>query len=153
MPSEHLAKAAVALQTVAVLHHNNEIDDELMPIGKEGVSPEPDLPTGEIPVVEEYGEFRPGSTKRRQYYDKQLAVELSFSSPKVNSPVFLYWLKMALTCPLPDEQNTRGRKLHRPENARQCFGIASCNEIGTLPPFPIYTRCGEVHVELVSTQK
>lgn len=37
---------------------------------------------------------------------------------------------MVLTCPLPEEQNTRGRKLHPPEEAPQGFGIL------TLKPIP-----------------
>ena len=38
----------------------------------------------------------------------------------------IYWLyafQMRLTCALPDEQNTRGRKIHPPENAELSFGI------------------------------
>ena len=58
MPSDVLAKKAVALQTVVVLHSNGELDDSLMPVGKEGVSLEPDLCTGEQNVEDEYGEFR-----------------------------------------------------------------------------------------------
>ncbi|CAG7831733.1 unnamed protein product [Allacma fusca] len=149
MPSEVLAKRAVALQTVVVLHSNGEIDDMLMPIGKEGVCQEPDLCTGVEQAEEEFGEFRPGSTKRRQYYDKQLAPELTSCLPQPTTPICLYWIKMLLTCPLPDEQNTRGRRLHPPEIASQCFGMILGNEIPTMPPFPIYTRCGEVQIQLV----
>lgn len=36
---------------------------------------------------------------------------------------------MVLTCPLPEEQNTRGRKLHPPELAPQAFGILTLKEI------------------------
>jgi endoribonuclease Dicer len=93
---------------------------------------------------------RPGSTRRRQYYDKQLAPELTYCLPKVGKPVYMYWLKMILTCPLPEDQNTRGRKLHPPEQASQSFGIILSKPIPPMPPFPIYTRCGEVHVQLVS---
>ncbi|CAL8072692.1 unnamed protein product [Orchesella dallaii] len=149
MPTEPLAKQAVALQTVVILHANGELDDTLMPIGKEGVRQEPDLYDGDDSVDDDCGEFRPGSTKRRQYYSKQLATELSQCLPNADSPVYLYWIRMVLTCPLPDEQNTRGRKLHPPENASQSFGIMLSKPIPPLPPFPIYTRCGEVQVQLV----
>ncbi|ODN02294.1 Endoribonuclease Dcr-1 [Orchesella cincta] len=149
MPTESLAKQAVALQTVVILHSNGELDDTLMPIGKEGVRQEPDLYDGDDSVDDDCGEFRPGSTKRRQYYNKQLAAELSQCLPKPDTPVYLYWIRMVLTCPLPDEQNTRGRKLHPPENASQSFGIMLAKPIPPLPPFPIYTRCGEVQVQLV----
>lgn len=149
MPSVSLAKQAVALQTVMILHSNGELDDSLMPIGKESVRQEPDLYDGDDTVDEDCGEFRPGSTKRRQYYNKQLAPELTKCLPCPKTSAYLYWIKMILSCPLPDEQNTRGRKLHPPENASQCFGIILANPISPLPPFPIYTRCGEVQVQLV----
>lgn len=93
--------------------------------------------------------FRPGSTRRRQYYDKQLAPQLKNCLPSTEKPFYLYWLRMKLVCPLPDDQNTRGRKLHPPEDAAQCFGIGLSKLIPPMPPFPIYTRCGEVLVELV----
>ena len=97
--------------------------------------------------------FRPGSTKRRQYYDKQLAPELTHCLPHLEKQFYLYWIQMTLTCPLPDEQNTRGRRLHPPEMASQCFGILIGNEIPPMPPFPIYTRCGEVQIQLVRLVK
>jgi endoribonuclease Dicer len=149
MPAEYLAKQAVALQTVMVLHANGELDDDLNPVGKEGVMPEPDLCVVDDIHEEEAGEFRPGSTKRRQYYDKQLATELVHCVPSVGNQICLYWLSMVLTCPLPDEQNTRGRKLHPPELATQSFGILLSKEIEMVPSFPIYTRCGEVQIQLV----
>jgi len=149
MPLEYLAKQAVALQTVKVLHVNGELDDDLVPVGKEGVKSEPDICVVEDLDEEEMGEFRPGSTKRRQYYDKQLAAELVDCVPKEGSPLHLYWLNMVLSCPLPDEQNTRGRKLHPPELASQAFGILLSKEIHMVPSFPIFTRCGEVQVQVV----
>jgi endoribonuclease Dicer len=150
MKTEFLAKQIVALQTVIVLHHNGELDDNLAPIGKEGVLPEPDLSVVQEPEEEEeYGEFRPGSTKRRQYYDKKIADELLNCLPDNSVPMYLYWIQMVLTCPLPEEQNTRGRKLHPPELCLQSFGILLAKEIELLPAFPIYTRCGEVQVQLV----
>lgn len=149
MPSISLAKQAAAFQTVSILHTNGELDDTLMPIGKESVKQEPDLYDGDDSVDDDCGEFRPGSTKRRQYYNKQVTPELSQCLPKPDIPSFLYWVRMTLTCPLPEEQNTRGRKLHPPEHAAQCFGIILSKPIPPLPPFPIYTRCGEVQVQLV----
>ena len=96
--------------------------------------------------------YSPGSTKRRQYYDKQLAPELNQCLPQPQRKFYLYWLHMTLTCPLPEEQNTRGRKLHPPELAVQSFGILLSKEIPAMPAFPIYTRCGEVQIQLVSSK-
>jgi len=36
---------------------------------------------------------------------------------------------MMLTCPLPEEQNTRGRKLYPPEDSPQGFGILTLKQI------------------------
>lgn len=58
MPTEKLAKKAVALKTVVVLHFNGELDDSLMPVGKEGVLVVPDIAIGEDLVEDSYGEFR-----------------------------------------------------------------------------------------------
>lgn len=94
---------------------------------------------------------------------------------------------MVLSCPLPEEQNTRGRRIYPPEESAIGFGILTLKEIPKvihflfhisklsvfipvvlfirenynssnicfmcflflqLCPFPIYTRSGEVHVQL-----
>jgi len=36
---------------------------------------------------------------------------------------------MMLTCPLPEEQNTRGRKIYPPEDSPQGFGILTLKQI------------------------
>lgn len=59
---------------------------------------------------------------------------------------------MALTCPLPEEQNTRGRKIHPPEESSQGFGILTRKSIPKIGSFPIFTRSGEVQVKLQLTQ-
>lgn len=74
-------------------------------------------------------------------------------------------------CPLPEEQNTRGRKIHPPEESPTGFGILLTKKIpkvrtksliwfqyllvpekkflfSQVCPFPIFTRCGEVMVSL-----
>lgn len=60
---------------------------------------------------------------------------------------------MTLTCPIPEEQNTRGRKVYPPEDSAQGFGILTTKQIPKVSAFPIFTRSGEVKVslELIST--
>lgn len=60
---------------------------------------------------------------------------------------------MTLTCPIPEEQNTRGRKVYPPEESPQGFGILTTKKIPKVSAFPIFTRSGEVKVslELIST--
>lgn len=70
-----------------------------------------------------------GTTKRRQYYYKKIANALLDCHPKVLMPSFFYKITMTLTCPLPEEQNTRGRKIYPPEESVQGFGILTSTEI------------------------
>lgn len=55
---------------------------------------------------------------------------------------------MVLECPIPEEQNTRGRKIYPPEDSKQSFGILSTKKIPSICAFPIFTRSGEVKVSL-----
>lgn len=56
---------------------------------------------------------------------------------------------MTLQCPIPDEQNTRGRKIYSPEDAIQSFGILTTKKIPKISAFPIFTRSGETQVRLL----
>lgn len=55
---------------------------------------------------------------------------------------------MTLECPIPEEQNTRGRKIYPPEESPQGFGILTLKRIPKLSAFSIFTRSGEVRVAL-----
>lgn len=55
---------------------------------------------------------------------------------------------MILECPIPEEQNTRGRKIYAPEDAVQGFGLLTLKHIPKLGSFSIFTRSGEVRVSL-----
>ena len=45
-------------------------------------------------------------------------------------------------------QNTRGRRVFRPETAAQSLGFLVSSDLPALPPFPVYTRSGEVIVDV-----
>ncbi len=49
--------------------------------------------------------------------------------PYPNIPCYLYKIDMVLRCPITEEQNTRGRKIHAPEETTRCFGILSEHEL------------------------
>ncbi|KAK0177678.1 hypothetical protein PV328_001707 [Microctonus aethiopoides] len=151
MPNKAMARRLAALQLCIKLHKENEIDDNLMPIGKENFKARPE--DAEVPALPDesewdYFEARPGTTKRRQYYYKKTAEALTDCKPVVGIPAYLYHIKMVLSCPLPEEQNTRGRRIYPPEECDIGFGILTSKKIPKLCPFPIYTRSGEVQVEL-----
>ncbi|KAK3931803.1 Endoribonuclease Dcr-1 [Frankliniella fusca] len=158
VPNPILAQRLTALETVRILHCSQELDDSLMPIGKEsfrltndeangGIILEPDE-IEEASIPWESNEPRPGTTKRRQYYYKRVAEALTDCRPVAGSKALLYHVSMVLTCPLPDEQNTRGRSLYAPEDSAQGFGILTLKPIPKVCPFPIFTRSGEVSISL-----
>ncbi|CAL1675268.1 unnamed protein product [Lasius platythorax] len=151
MPNRAMARRMAALQMCIDLHRENEIDDNLLPIGKENFKAKPE--DAEVPALPDesradFSEARPGTTKRRQYYYKKTAEALTDCRPIVGVPSYLYHINMVLSCPLPEEQNTRGRRIYPPEESAIGFGILTLKEIPKLCPFPIYTRSGEVHVQL-----
>ena len=87
MRNKRLAQKAVALKACQTLHEGGELDDHLLPLGKdirvEGLEDE-DLTEEEreelAKAAAEEGAPRPGSTKRRQHYTKKISGEFhSFS--------------------------------------------------------------------------
>nr|AFX89032.1 dicer 1 [Mayetiola destructor] len=154
MPSRVLARRFAGLICCKVLHLSGELDDNLQPIGKEGFrASEPDwnnfeLEKEDADIVNENLDPRPGTTRRRQYYYKRIASVFSNCRPKVGVGCKLYFIKMVLECPIPEEQNTRGRKIYAPEDAVQGFGILTTKSIPKLGSFSIFTRSGEVRVSL-----
>ncbi|KAE8586339.1 hypothetical protein XENTR_v10021638 [Xenopus tropicalis] len=141
-----LADRAVALICCKKLHEIGELDDHLMPVGKETVKYEEELDLHDEEETSVPG--RPGSTKRRQCYPKAIPECLRNSYPKPGQPCYLYVIGMVLTTPLPDELNFRRRKLYPPEDTTRCFGILTAKPIPQIPHFPVYTRSGEVTISI-----
>nr|ACC62400.2 ribonuclease III [Penaeus monodon] len=148
-----LAKMAAALECCRRLHQMGELDDQLQPVGKESMKLDDHLcaPPADDQVPE--GMPRPGTTKRRQYYYKKVAVCLTGEQPKQGLDLFVYKLDMVLTCPIPDEQNTRGRKIYRPEQSSRSFGIITTKPISQVSGFPVFTRSGEVVVHVQEIER
>lgn len=98
------------------------------------------------------------ASKRRQYYMKKVADVLTngqcFTQSKSNdgnisySIENLYEFEMKLTCPLPEDQNTRGRPLIDPAETTRSFGIIVPNNLPPICDFTIYNRSGEVTVSV-----
>lgn len=120
MPSKRLAQMAAALKACEILHKAGELDDHLLPIGKELIKYEDD--ESEWEDHELHGQARPGTTKRKQYYYKKMSMAL-IGRPRPEVPCCFYALNMTLTCPITEEQNTRGRAIHKPESTSRGFGI------------------------------
>lgn len=140
------------------IHPPGELDDHLMPVGKETVKYEEELDLHDEEETSVPG--RPGSTKRRQCYPKAVSglagpsvrhQTLAFSRRSPPEPqcvwsrqipeclrdsyalpeqtYYLYVIGMVLTTPLPDELNFRRRKLYPPEDTTRCFGILTAKAI------------------------
>ncbi len=141
-PSETLAKRAAALEVLGRLRALKEVDDggagvavvkEVVSVSKDSAN-EGDkaqqsdefAKTGEAPQPTTR-DTRTGTTKRRQYYYKQIARSLVASN---SSSYRLYALNLRLTCAIPEDQNTRGRRIYPPEKAEQSFG---CLVSGNIP--------------------
>lgn len=80
MPSMVLAKRIAALQVCKMLHQMGELDNNLMPVGKETFkafeedwNSFPMEETDEL-LTKNNLEPRPGTTKRRQYYYKRVSL-------------------------------------------------------------------------------
>ncbi|KAG8191987.1 hypothetical protein JTE90_002257 [Oedothorax gibbosus] len=175
MTNKQLAKMAAALETCIELHKSGELDDNLMPTGKEAVKSE-DFMLDDNEDCLKKDEFsdkknnaietelneakdiksdvdsrtiaRPGTTKRRMYYFKRVADALKDGLPNPSRPSYLHIFDMKLTCPIPEEQNTRGRKIHDPSNSLRKFGILTSKPIPSICSFPVFTRSGEVTVSV-----
>uniref|UniRef100_T1J2F6 ribonuclease III n=1 Tax=Strigamia maritima TaxID=126957 RepID=T1J2F6_STRMM len=148
MKNEAFAKMAAALNMCKVLHKAGELDDNLFPVGKESVHYEAELMEkwDEESVAE--GAPKPGTTKRRQYYYKSTAKAFVNCHPSPKEANYVYVINMKLTCPIPEEQNTRGRRIYAPEETERCFGIVTSKPIPKICGFPVFTRSGEVTVLL-----
>ncbi|XP_055361401.1 endoribonuclease Dicer isoform X2 [Betta splendens] len=146
MNCARLAEKAVALVCCEKLHKIGELDDHLMPVGKETVKYEEELDLHDEEETSVPG--RPGSTKRRQCYSKAIPECLRDSYAVPGQTYYLYVIGMVLTTPLPDELNFRRRKLYPPEDTTRCFGILTAKPIPRIPHFPVYTRSGEVTISI-----
>ncbi|XP_057715845.1 endoribonuclease Dicer isoform X3 [Corythoichthys intestinalis] len=146
MNCARLAEKAVALLCCEKLHQIGELDDHLMPVGKETVKYEEELDLHDEEETCVPG--RPGSTKRRQCYPKAIPECLQESYAVPEHTYYLYVIGMNLTTPLPDELNFRRRKLYPPEDSTRCFGILTAKPIPRVPHFPVYTRSGEVTISI-----
>ena len=70
MRGRRLAQMAAALKTCVMLHEAGELDDRLQPVGKELIKYDDE--DCEWEGHELHGQARPGTTKRKQYYNKKV---------------------------------------------------------------------------------
>lgn len=144
-----LAKKSAAIKACQKLYECGELDEYLLPICKENIKcidNEVELIGEEPPDAN--GRNLAGTTKKRRYYNKKTADILTGESLSANKSYHLYIFTMRLTCPIPEEQNTRGRKIVDPADHPRNFGLLMRNKLPKICKFPVFTRSGEVLVDL-----
>lgn len=151
-PTKNVAMRMAAFTACKVLHMSGELDDNMMPITKESmkVINHPGGPKEFVVKPKARGPKGKclGSTKHRQYYKKRIAEV--FSGPLVAEgiPCYLYKFKMVLTCPIPDEQNRRGRRIIDPSETNRNYAIVCTRKLPKICSFPVFTRSGEVLISV-----
>ncbi|CAH0731194.1 unnamed protein product, partial [Brenthis ino] len=172
MPTRVLARRVAALLACRALHRGGELDDHLVPIGKENFKAAELESSAPAADSADGDSARPGTTKRRQYYYKRTAWEFTDCQAIIDAtdeeieknPVLdgkqdgaaasnvLHLVQAALWCALPERYNTRGRRLHAPQRARHAVAVlmrrAAAGRRLQIPAFPVYTRSGEVRVSV-----
>lgn len=147
-----IAMRLAAFTACKVLHRAGELDDNMMPITKESLRN-----TSSAGGTKFFSRSRNrgpikgqsmGSTKHRQYYKKRIAKV--FSGPIIAEGMLchLYRFQMTLTCPIPDEQNRRGRRIIDPGETSRNYAIVCTSKLPKICSFPVFTRSGEVMISL-----
>lgn len=152
--TKNIAIRLAAYTATKLLHKSEELDDNMMPITKESmkiISPtRSHQKVGSS--IKSRGSTKAqsiGSTKHRQYYRKRIAEV--FSGPLVaeNIDCYLYKFNMVLTCPIPDEQNRRGRRIIDPSETNKNYAIVCTRKLPKICSFPVFTRSGEVLISVI----
>lgn len=150
--SRGIAMRLAAFLACKVLHRAGELDDNMMPITKESMRTT-------NPITGSRAFSRPrtrgpakgqsmGSTKHRQYYKKRIAKVFSGSAIAEGVNCYLYRFQMTLTCPIPDEQNRRGRRIIDPGETNRNYAIVCTSKLPKICSFPVFTRSGEVMISV-----
>jgi len=146
--TKKLAKKSAAIKACQKLYECGELDTNFLPICKENIK----CIDNEIELIgadqTDANRSLAGTTKKRRYYNKRTSAVLTGPSLNSNEEVYFYVFSMKLTCPIPEEQNTRGRKIIDPADFNLNFGLLIRNKMPKICKFPVFTRSGEVLVDL-----
>lgn len=150
--SRVIAQKAAALEASKILRSRGELNNSLLPVGKESNKYIEELGIKTYPGNKQSNssgsvqQDRSGTTKKRPYYHKRVAEVLRPPPPSSGCPMYLFIILMKLECSIPEEQNIRGRKLIDPMNSSRFLGILTRKMIPITGDFPVYPRSGEVAV-------
>uniref|UniRef100_A0A915BN58 Dicer-1 n=3 Tax=Parascaris univalens TaxID=6257 RepID=A0A915BN58_PARUN len=146
METKKLAQMAVALETCRRLHEHKELNDHLLPVGKDTITLTAldDDPDEFIPNMN----YKVGSARRKQLYDKRMAKELNGALPDVDTTCFIYVMEMDLIKAVSGAANPKNRKIVNPIDTEFCFGFLSKKKIPNVPSFPVFLRQGRMQANI-----
>uniref|UniRef100_A0A158R4U7 RNA helicase n=1 Tax=Syphacia muris TaxID=451379 RepID=A0A158R4U7_9BILA len=147
LPTKKLAQMAVALETCKRLHEAKELDDNLLPVGKDTITLNAldDDPDEYIPNMK----AKVGSARRKQLYDRKMAKALHNALPEPNSYCFVYVMEMELIKAVSGYANPKNRKVTNPLDSEFCFGFLSKKRIPPIPSFPVFLRQGHMQANVL----
>ncbi|WKY02864.1 hypothetical protein Q1695_016281 [Nippostrongylus brasiliensis] len=147
--SKKLAQMAVALEACKILHQSGELNDHLLPVGRDSIA---DLLSQ---LDEDPDEWAPGisakvgSARRKQLYDKRVATALHEALPVKGEPCYMYVMELELLKEPSPESNPKRRRFANPLDYEYVFGFLSSRILPKIPSFAAYLRQGDMRVHLV----
>ena len=151
MKNKKLAQMSVALEVCKELHRRGELDDHLLPVGKESVCRLLNQIEDDAELWPLDGRARPGSTKRKQYYHRLVPDALRDSRPLPDLPCYLHALHFSLQAPATGAGNPKNRPLVDLAESPRFLGLLSRKPFPPLPAFPLFARQGRLSCQLQTT--
>uniref|UniRef100_A0A158Q8D5 Endoribonuclease dcr-1 n=1 Tax=Elaeophora elaphi TaxID=1147741 RepID=A0A158Q8D5_9BILA len=147
LESKKLAQMAVALEACRRLHKRKELNDYLLPVGKDTImlTALDDDPDEFIPNMN----YKVGSARRRQLYDKRMAKALHNAIPRVGEECYIYVMEMDLIKAVTGAANPKNRRIINPLDTEFCFGFLSNKKIPKVPSFPVFLRQGRMQANIL----
>ncbi|EFO26258.1 hypothetical protein LOAG_02227 [Loa loa] len=144
--SKKLAQMAVALEACRRLHKRKELNDYLLPVGKDTImlTALDEDPDEFIPNMN----YKVGSARRRQLYDKRMAKALHNAIPHVDEECYIYVMEMDLVKAVTGAANPKNRRIINPLDTEFCFGFLSNKKIPKVPSFPLFLRQGRMQANI-----
>ncbi|VDN38567.1 unnamed protein product [Gongylonema pulchrum] len=109
------------------LHQRKELNDNLLPVGKgtTALTVLDEDPDEFIPNMN----YKVGSARRKQLYDKRMAKALHSSLPSAGEECYIYVMEVDLVQAVSGAANPRNRRFVNPLDTEFCFGFLSNTKI------------------------
>ncbi|VDL72637.1 unnamed protein product [Nippostrongylus brasiliensis] len=134
--SKKLAQMAVALEACKILHQSGELNDHLLPVGRDSIA---DLLSQ---LDEDPDEWAPGISAK-------VATALHEALPVKGEPCYMYVMELELLKEPSPESNPKRRRFANPLDYEYVFGFLSSRILPKIPSFAAYLRQGDMRVHLV----